>query len=62
MLLDGEYGIHDTVVGVPTMLGKNCIEKVIELKLNADEAALLKTSSDFVHKNIVECMELMKKQ
>jgi len=62
VLLDGEYGIHDTVVGVPTMLGKNCIEKVIELKLTADEAALLKTSSDFVHKNIVECMELMKKQ
>jgi malate dehydrogenase len=62
VLLDGEYGIHDTVVGVPTMLGKKCIEKVVELKLNADEAALLKTSSDFVHKNIVECMELMKGQ
>ncbi len=58
VLLEGEYGINDTVVGVPVILGKNCVEKIIELNLNEDEMALLKNSSDFVHKNIVECMEM----
>lgn len=58
VLLDGEYGIYDTVVGVPVILGKNCVEKVIELQLNEEEMAMLKKSSDFVHKNIVECMEM----
>lgn len=59
VLLDGEYGIKDTVVGVPVVLGKSCVEKVIELKLNEEEAAMLKKSSDFVRKNIVECMEMV---
>lgn len=58
VLLDGEYGITDTVVGVPVVLGKNGLEKIIELKLNEEEMAMLKKSSDFVHKNIVECMEM----
>jgi len=58
VLLEGEYGINDTVVGVPVILGKNCVEKIIELNLNDDEMALLKKSSDFVHKNIAECMEM----
>ncbi len=59
VLLEGEYGINDTVVGVPVVLGKNCLEKVIELKLDAEETAMLKKSSDFVRKNIVECMEMV---
>ncbi len=59
VLLEGEYGIEDTVVGVPVVLGKNGLEKIIELKLNDEEKAMLKKSSDFVHKNIVECMEMM---
>lgn len=62
VLLDGEYGIKDTVVGVPVKLGKNCLEEIIELKLNDEEMALLKKSSEFVYKNIQECMNLMKEQ
>ncbi len=58
VLLDGEYGIKDTVVGVPVVLGKNGIEKIIELKLNDEEMAQLKKSSDFVQKNIAECMTM----
>jgi malate dehydrogenase len=42
--LDGEYGIKDCYLGVPAILGKNGIEKVIELKLNAEEMELMKTS------------------
>ncbi|MDQ1267306.1 MAG: malate dehydrogenase [Bacteroidota bacterium] len=61
VLLDGEYGYKDVVVGVPAMLGKNGIEKVIELKLNEDEKALLQTSVDHVTQTIKEAMELIKK-
>jgi malate dehydrogenase len=42
--LDGEYGIHDCYLGVPVVLGKNGIEKIIELDLNAEEKALLEAS------------------
>lgn len=42
--LDGEYGIKDCYLGVPVILGKNGVEKVIELDLNAEEKALLESS------------------
>ncbi len=42
--LEGEYGIDDCYLGVPAIIGKNGIEKVIELKLNAEEKALMETS------------------
>ena len=46
--LEGEYGIDDCYLGVPVILGKNGIEKVIELDLNDDEKALLETSRNHV--------------
>lgn len=46
--LTGEYGINDLYLGVPVVLGKNGIEKIIELQLNDDEKALLKTSENAV--------------
>jgi malate dehydrogenase len=42
--LEGEYGIKDCYLGVPVVLGKNGVEKVIEVDLNADEKALLEVS------------------
>ena len=60
VLLQGEYGYKDVVVGVPCKLGKNCLEEVIELKLNADEKALLQTSVDHVTETIKEAKELLK--
>jgi malate dehydrogenase len=42
--LEGEYGINDCYLGVPVILGKNGVEKVIELDLNKDEKALLESS------------------
>ena len=42
--LQGEYGVNDLYLGVPVILGKNGIEKIIELDLNDDEKALLRTS------------------
>jgi malate dehydrogenase len=46
--LEGEYGIDDCYLGVPVILGKNGVEKVIELDLNADEKALLEVSRGHV--------------
>ena len=46
--LEGEYGIDDCYLGVPVILGKNGIEKVIELQLNDDEMALMQTSRQHV--------------
>ena len=43
--LDGEYGMKDIFLGVPVILGKGGIEKIIELDLNADEKALLEESA-----------------
>jgi malate dehydrogenase len=46
--LDGEYGIDDCYLGVPVVLGRNGVEKVIELDLNEDEKALLEVSRGHV--------------
>ncbi len=46
--LTGEYGMKDVFLGVPVKLGKNGIEEIIELKLNAEEMELLKTSEGHV--------------
>ncbi len=46
--LTGEYGVKDLYLGVPVILGKNGIERIIELDLNEDEKALLSTSESAV--------------
>ncbi|HUH72770.1 MAG TPA: malate dehydrogenase [Chitinophagales bacterium] len=43
--LQGEYGMNDIYLGVPVVLGKNGIEKIIELNLNEAELSLLKESA-----------------
>ncbi len=46
--LEGEYGIDDCYLGVPVILGKGGIEKVIELQLNEEEKGLLEVSRNHV--------------
>ncbi|MBN1639292.1 MAG: malate dehydrogenase, partial [Ignavibacteriales bacterium] len=53
--LEGEYGFDDCYLGVPVILGKNGIEKIIELDLNAEEKALLKTSKG----HVIEVMSVL---
>jgi malate dehydrogenase len=48
--LEGEYGESDLCIGVPVILGKNGIEKIVQLDLNAEEKDLFKKSADAVHK------------
>ena len=47
-LLEGEYGESDICIGVPCILGKGGIEKIVEFDLNDEEKALFKKSADAV--------------
>lgn len=49
-LLEGEYGEKDLCIGVPCILGKNGIEKIVELDFNEEEKALFAKSAEAVHK------------
>ena len=54
--LEGEYGLNDLYVGVPCKLGENGIEKIIEVKLTADEQAALTKSGA----GVKEVMDIVK--
>jgi malate dehydrogenase len=56
--LNGEYGMKDIYLGVPVVLGKNGIEKIIELQLNDDEKALLAESAEAV-KGVMDVLDNM---
>ncbi len=57
--LQGEYGMKDIYLGVPVVLGKNGIEKIIELDLNEAEMSLLKESAGAV-KVVMNVLDNMK--
>ena len=50
VMLEGEYGLSDLTIGVPVVLGKNGVEKVVELELNQVELDQLSHSADAVKK------------
>jgi len=56
--LTGEYGLENIYLGVPVKLGKNGIEKIIELELNEDEMKLLKASAAHV-KEVLQVLDDM---
>jgi malate dehydrogenase len=58
--LDGEYGIKNCYLGVPVILGKNGVERVIELELNDSERALLETSRQHV-KEVMDVLDKLGK-
>ena len=53
--LEGEYGIKDCYLGVPVVLGKNGIEKIFELDLNAEEQSMMEAS----RKAVREVMDVL---
>ncbi len=50
VMLDGEYGLSDLTIGVPVVLGKNGVEKIVEIELNKDESTQLANSAEAVKK------------
>ncbi|WP_062053130.1 malate dehydrogenase [Aquimarina longa] len=49
-LLEGEYGLNDLCIGVPVVLGKNGIEKIVDIELSAAEKAKMVESAEGVKK------------
>ena len=50
VMLDGEYGLSDLCIGVPVILGRNGVEKIVELDLNNAEMQKLNESAEGVKK------------
>ncbi len=50
VFLDGEYGLYDLAIGVPVVLGKKGVEKIVDINLNAEENDLLIQSAKSVKK------------
>ena len=48
--LEGEYGLNDICIGVPVILGKNGIEKIVDVPLSADEKTHMQASAEGVKK------------
>lgn len=62
--LNGEYGYKDLHLGVPVVLGKEGVEKVVELSLDAEEKSLLDASALHVKKimKVLDDMNMFSKK
>jgi malate dehydrogenase len=58
--MQGEYGLKDIFFGVPTMLGRKGVEKIIEYNLDADEQAALAKSAAAVKDTLAALKNLVK--
>jgi len=58
--LEGEFGINNCYLGAPVVLGKDGVEKIIELDLNDEEKALLETSKNHVN-DVMEVLDKLGK-
>lgn len=56
--LNGEYGLKGVYMGVPVILGRKGIERIIELKLNKDEQELCNASAKAV-KEVMDVLDKM---
>lgn len=55
-LLEGEYGYNDLLMGVPTLLGANGIERIFELELTEEEKTALEKSANSV-RNVIKVLQ-----
>ncbi len=56
--LTGQYGMDDIYVGVPTVIGKNGIERVLEIELDEIERNQFNISVDSVRKLVENCIKI----
>jgi malate dehydrogenase len=57
--LQGEYGLNDIFIGVPTRLGCRGIEKIVELELTDAEHSALHRSAESVRQNVQKAQEML---
>ena len=53
-LCNGEFGIDGYFIGVPTVIGSNGVEKILEFKLKEDEQEALNQTLEAVKKTVIE--------
>ena len=53
-LCEGEFGINGYFIGVPSMIGKNGVEKILEFELRDDEKSALDSTLEAVKKTVLE--------
>ena len=53
-LCEGEFGINGYFIGVPSMIGKNGVEKILEFELHDDEKSALDSTLEAVKKTVLE--------
>jgi malate dehydrogenase len=56
VLCEGEYGLKDVSIGLPAILGRNGLERVVEYPLTSDEKNRLHASADTIRKNIQDAL------
>jgi len=54
VVLQGEYGISDVSVGVPVILGKNGVERIVEYSLSEEELEALRNSAKILRERLAE--------
>ncbi len=59
VLLNGEYGLHDVYLGVPVVLGKKGVDRIIDIKLSDEETKNLQISCGAV-KDVMKVLDDMK--
>lgn len=59
--LNGEYGVKGLYIGVPVVIGKDGVEKIVEISLNKDEQEMFDHSVQAV-KDLIEAMEKISKE
>ena len=53
-LCEGEFGIDGYFIGVPTVIGANGIEKIIEFEMNNEEKGQLEQTLNAVKETVTE--------
>jgi malate dehydrogenase len=59
VLADGHYGLKDVYVGLPAVLGREGVKKIVELKLEENELKALKKSAESIRENIQAMNQLL---
>jgi malate dehydrogenase len=57
--LQGEYGLKDIFIGVPTRLGSSGVERILELNLTDAERTALQTSAESVRQSLQRASSML---
>jgi malate dehydrogenase len=57
-LLNGEYGLENLYMGVPAILGRGGVERIVELPLRTESRALLQKTAGAIHEDVLAMRDL----